>query len=78
MKNSLQRLLFGKLSEIVRVLEDRFGDDFRKLTDWEKYEMAIRFYNSQKTMIQQYRFILDLVPLIISLWALMRTFSTSS
>ena len=70
MKNSLQRMLFGKLDNLVEQLENRYGEEFKELARWEKDERAMRFYNSQKTMIQQYRFLIDLFPWLLAAWAL--------
>ncbi|MFA4937314.1 MAG: hypothetical protein WC575_03445 [Patescibacteria group bacterium] len=72
MKKRLQNMLFGTLEDLVQILEQKFGEEFKKLPVWEKYEVAMRFYNSQKTMLQQYKFLLDVLPWVIALVALLK------
>lgn len=65
-----RRMLFRKIDRLVAELEERLGEDFKKLSRLEKEERAMRYYNGQKVMFQMHRFVLELLPWILAAWAL--------
>ncbi|MFA4872764.1 MAG: hypothetical protein WC659_02410 [Patescibacteria group bacterium] len=69
---ALDKVFIRGIKKTIRVMEMDL-DWFANLNPDRKLELAIQLLGGQKTSIQKYRFVFDIIPWIFALVALLRS-----
>ena len=69
---AMHRFSLRGIQNVVSIMERELPEWFSGLNPDRKFELAVELLSSQKTSIQKYRFLLDVIPWIVALVALLK------
>jgi len=70
--NALHRFSVRGIQKVVVLMEGELPGWFAELNPDRKFELAVALLSSQKTSLQKYRFLLDIIPWIVAPVAILR------
>lgn len=68
---AMHRFSVRGIQNVVKIMEGELSW-FGELSSDRKFELAVTLLSSQKTSIQKYRFVLDIIPWIVTAIAIFK------